>query len=414
MRSFGRPADTKTRRILLSGTFCSLNKGDAAMELGAYRALKSAIPDSEITILTPYPEIDRQTYNGLRLCESSRRQPLKALGLLIRAVLWRALKQSGLLLSSPELEEYRRADVLVDLSGDTLTEDYGIKSFLSHLFPILVALSLERPVVLCAQTIGPFSVTRPLAKWILNRVALITAREELTLSYLQRIGIARPPLRLTADVAFLLDPAEPERVDDILAHEGIGEADAPLVGITVSRLLGHRFTPGDPGRFEALMADLVDSLIERMGVTVVLVSHVLGPGDERDDRVMASSLYRKVRNKGKTRLIAGDYRPEELKGVIGRFELFLGLRMHANIAALSMGVPTLAVAYSRKTLGIMKAVGQERWVCDVRTLTLRALTDRVEALWSQRQKVRNDLLARTATIRQQAMENAMLVKELLR
>jgi len=79
-----------------------------------------------------------------------------------------------------------------------------------------------------------------------------------------------------------------------------------------------------------------------------------------------------------------------------------------------MGVPTLAVAYSRKTLGIMKAVGQERWVCDVRTLTLRALTDRVEALWSQRQKVRNDLLARTATIRQQAMENAMLVKELLR
>ena len=131
-----------------------------------------------------------------------------------------------------------------------------------------------------------------------------------------------------------------------------GDGDPPLVGIALSRLLGHRFRPRDPDQFEALIATVADYLIEQKGVTVILVSHVLGPGEERDDRVMARSVYRKLENKTGARLLDGDYRPEELKGVIGRCQLFLGLRMHANIAALAMGVPTFAIAYSRKTHGI--------------------------------------------------------------
>ena len=403
------------RRFLFSGTFCALNKGDAAMQLSAYRSLQAVMPEAEITILSSFPDIDRPTYAGYKLCKSSRRQPFAALMCLVRAGLWRVVKRYArvdlrFLLAGAELQAYRDADVLVDLSGDTLTEDYGIKCVMSHLMPIFTALCLQRPVVLYAQTIGPFGVTRPLAKFALKRVTLITAREELSFDYVRSMGIAEPSLHLTADVAFLLDPAEPERVDTILAAEGVSEADAPLVGITVSRLLGHRFRPDDPHQFETLIATVADYLIESKGATVVLLSHVLGLGEKRDDRIMAGRVYEKIKHKAKTRLLAGDYRPEELKGVIGRFQLFLGLRMHANIAALAMGVPTLAIAYSRKTLGIMRMFGQERWVCDITTLTLGELTTTMEALWSQREGVRRDLRARLAAVEQRARENAVLVK----
>ncbi|MEE9148212.1 MAG: hypothetical protein V3U27_12525, partial [Candidatus Tectomicrobia bacterium] len=76
----------------------------------------------------------------------------------------------------------------------------------------------------------------------------------------------------------------------------------------------------------------------------------------------------------------------------------------------AMGVPTLAIAYSRKTLGIMRMFGQERWVCDITTLTLGELTATMEALWSQQEGVRRDLRARLATVEQRARENAVLVK----
>ena len=262
-------------KILFSGTFCALNKGDAAMELGAHAALRALIPEADIAILSPFPEIDRDTYRDIRVLPSSRRKVLTAFVLLGRALLWRALKTAGVdvrrMLARTELEDYRDCDLLVDLSGDTLTEDYGLACMISHLMPISYALLLERPVVLCAQTIGPFKLTRALATFTLNRVALITTREELSYAYLRAIGVDRPPLFVTSDVAFLMRPAETSRVDAILRAEGLFADGRPLIGIAVSRLLGHRFSPRDPDRFTRLMAAFVDDLTARYAVTVVLV-----------------------------------------------------------------------------------------------------------------------------------------------
>lgn len=46
---------------------------------------------------------------------------------------------------------------------------------------------------------------------------------------------------------------------------------------------------------------------------------------------------------------AADY-----KGVIGLCEALVGARMHTNIAAMSQGIPTVSIAYSRKAWGIMR------------------------------------------------------------
>jgi hypothetical protein len=75
-------------RIALTGTYCSCNKGDAAMELGALQALGQLIQDAEFTIHTPFPEIDRKVYGATHLFKSSRRQLIKSFFLLWRCLLW--------------------------------------------------------------------------------------------------------------------------------------------------------------------------------------------------------------------------------------------------------------------------------------------------------------------------------------
>ena len=405
-------------KVLFSGTFCSLNKGDAAMQISAYRSLRAVVPEAEITIHTPFPEIDRQTYSNYRLFGSCRRRAIQAMFLLLRAMLWSSFRKFGAagpkwLLAHPELQEYQRADVIVDLSGDTITQDYGLRCLISHLIPVFIAAFLERPVVLCAQTIGPFGITKPLAKFALNRVTLITAREELSLNELRGLGVEKPRVHLTADIAFLLEPAPAQRIDEIIAAEGIGGTGRLLVGFTPSRLLGHRFGAGDDGKLERVMAALADYLIEQKGATVVLLSHVLGPGQERDDRGMARGISSLVKHRTGVRVVMGDYRPEELKGLIGRFHLFLSLRMHASIAALSLCVPTIAIAYSRKTHGIMKMLGQDHWVCDLAALTPDNLLVRLEALWAEREAVRAQLATRVEAVKTQARENAKLVRDVI-
>ena len=388
------------------------------MQISASRSLATALPGAEITILTPFPDIDRQTYTDERVRFTSRRRPIAAITLLARAWLWRAIKASlgvdlKALVSSTELREYMQADVVVDLSGDTFTEDYGVACFVSHVIPVLTAVALQRPVVLCAQTIGPLGVTRPLGKLALNRVSLITSREEITDAYLDDLGIDRPPRQMTADMAFLLEPAEPDRVSAVLDAEGIDVGQKPLVGIALSGLIGHRFSPGDPQRFEDVMAQVADHTVEQLGAHVVLAAHVTGPGRDRDDRVIARAVHRKMHHRRQATVVEGDYRPEELKGLFGRFELFIGVRMHANISALSMGVPTVALGYSLKTRGIIRMAGQERWVCDITGLSLSDLTAKIDAIWGERASVRQDLNARMAEIKRSALENVDLTLQLV-
>jgi len=55
-------------------------------------------------------------------------------------------------------------------------------------------------------------------------------------------------------------------------------------------------------------------------------------------------------------MIKGEYSSEELKGIISCFDLFIGARMHSVIAALSMSVPALAIAYIPKSRAIMEMV----------------------------------------------------------
>jgi colanic acid/amylovoran biosynthesis protein len=61
-----------------------------------------------------------------------------------------------------------------------------------------------------------------------------------------------------------------------------------------------------------------------------------------------------------------DYDQHEIKAVIGRCDFFIGSRMHSCIAALSQGIPTIGVAYSKKFEGVFDSIGMRNWVIDGR------------------------------------------------
>ena len=76
-------------RFVLTGTYNSCNKGDAAMELAATQGIVSRYPDSEVTILSPFPELDRPFYAPIPVERCNRRRLIIATVDLIRAMVWR-------------------------------------------------------------------------------------------------------------------------------------------------------------------------------------------------------------------------------------------------------------------------------------------------------------------------------------
>lgn len=128
---------------------------------------------------------------------------------------------------------------------------------------------------------------------------------------------------------------------------------------------------------------------------------------------MGEKIYKLTKSKENVDLIKGDYSPEELKEIIWLCDIFIGGRMHANIAALSSCVPTMATAWSHKYYGIMRTVGQEKYVCNFKTMNFEELKSKVDDLWDNREKIREELKVKVEDQKKLAWFSGELVRDLL-
>jgi colanic acid/amylovoran biosynthesis protein len=86
---------------------------------------------------------------------------------------------------------------------------------------------------------------------------------------------------------------------------------------------------------------------------VILIPHVQEISPLNDDRVLATEIQRRLGYDDGVRLAGGNFSAEEFKAIISRCDFLVAERMHAAIAGLSTGVPTLVVGYSIKARGIL-------------------------------------------------------------
>jgi polysaccharide pyruvyl transferase WcaK-like protein len=308
---------------------------------------------------------------------------------------------------------------------DGLTGIYSGFPFFSTIYTITLAKLLKTPIVIYAGSIGPEpskgKLSKMLVRFILNKVDLITLREEISYEYLQMIGVNKPPIYVTADPAFLLPSVTPERVKEIMLIECINKNDRPLIGVSLSQVIARWAFPeiqelgGKYDRYIKIMSQAIDHLTEELSATIVFVPHVIGYSKKEDDRIAAKDIYQMVKNKDKIKLIENEYAPEELKALIGQFDLFIGARTHSVISAAMMCTPFVAIEYeSPKTRGIIgKMLDCEEFVYDIGTLDFDTLITKINDVWLNREKIRGELKFKIEGMEGRALLNGKLVKELM-
>lgn len=366
------------------------------MQLVVARHLRRRWPEAQIAIHAPHPEDEHGLYEEYEVVSCSRRKPWRAMRLALRAALWRASGARSPL--PPELRSYRDASLVIHLSGDGLTETFGWRCPVSHTVPLLLARLVGTPFCLLGQTIGPFGRLAPWFRRMLRGAVLITARDEETMRYLSTWNLTCP-VELTADLAFLLEPATARDAAHHLTRAGAYEASRPLLGVTPSNLHNIRGIRDAPGRtapegIHETIAHACRALAERTGAQIAVIPHVFGPGPDYDDRHAAEKLAAHLGDTTASLTIRDPLAPGELKAIIGRCDLFIGMRMHSVIAAVSQAVPTIAVAYSPKARHLMHRLGVSRFALDAGTLRSSDLTALSSELWHDRATIRDSLRRR--------------------
>lgn len=315
---------------------------------------------------------------------------------------------------SSVLWNYYNSDIVISSGGDSMSGEGGI-GVMNTLMNILYAILLGKPVVLYGCSIGYYKnrFIRSFAINIFNRTELILVREELSKKYLEEHNINKPKIYFTADPAFALNPAQETRVLEILSDEGYGKLQRPIIGINTSGLIGRfkgegQETENDIAR---ILARVIDDLIEQLNATIIMIPHVYCIND---DRKAIKLTLDNVKNRKKVVAINGEYTPQELKGIIGQCDLFVGARMHATIASTSMLVPTVGIAYSHKMHGIIgNMLCQEKYVIDIKDLDYKILAFKINEAWKNRENIRNKLEVEIPLLKEKALSNGRFVKDLI-
>ena len=256
---------------------------------------------------------------------------------------------------SEYLTELHRCDLVLDIGeGDSWTDIYGTKRLTYQTVTKLAAIALGKPLVLAPQTIGPFEhvAARPIADFVMNRCRAVYTRDHLSTDYLRERRVRARSAEFI-DVAFALPHTPMPRIGD-----GFN------VGINVSGLL---YRGGYTGRNElgmtldyaALTHGLIKGLLARKNTNVYLVAHVIGDTGNDCDTTVIPELQARY---PALRTLPRFANASDAKSHISGLDFIIAGRMHACIAALSAGVPTLAISYSRKFNGLFDSLGYPHYI----------------------------------------------------
>jgi polysaccharide pyruvyl transferase CsaB len=361
------------KRIVISGYYGLGNLGDEAVLAGILASFRALDSSAVITVQSADPAATTALH---RVDAVPRYSP--------RAV-FRTIRQADLLLSG---------------GGSLLQDVTSARSAAYYLAIILLAELCRTPVMLYAQGVGPIKrrVTAMQARLLLNHVRMASVRDQGSADLLRRLGMTRPPIHVTADPSFALDPAGDEECTRILSEAGV-PTTKPLLGVAV-----RPWPVG--GNWREDIANGISEAARRIGAVPLFL-----PMQGSSDIPLAEDIAALANVE--CHVLRGPLTPTQAKGIVGQMAVVIGMRLHALMFAASQAVPSVAISYDPKVASFAGASPAHLPVLDAGAVSPQDLADSVETVWANRNAIGSALRLKQAEWRAEALRNCTLALELM-
>lgn len=360
--------------VFVSGYYGDKNAGDEAILAGMIKAIRELEPETTFTVISK------------------------------KAAYTRALHQVGAVSRNDFKHTWQagaRADLILSGGGSLLQDVTSTKSLVYYLGIMTMGKLLGKPVMLCAQGIGPINraVSRALTPLVVNGVDQITVRDPESAATLRRLGVFRPPVSVTADAALALGPSDPERGASLLRAAGV-DPDRPVLGVSV------RPWRVDGPAWEQQLPLALDALAMETGGQVVFVPMQVAADVPVAQRIAAAMTRPAV-------VLNGELEHDEVRAIFARCDLVVGLRFHALVFAAMNGVPLVGLSYDPKNDSFLRSIGEEA-AGRTSHIDPDALVAAGRRALSEAPAVRARLLSKVAELTDLSRKNAELAVQLLR
>lgn len=325
--------------VLVCGAYGRGNAGDDAILEAIVAELRALDPDLPIWVLSRHPDSTRLTYrvNSIYTFNFPR--------FLLRM---------------------RRTRLYINGGGSLMQDVTSHRSLWFYLFTISAGKILGNQVLMYGCGIGPIrspSNRRRAAQVLQKRVDAITLRDTHSREELERMGVDRPEISLSADPTVILPAAPSQVVDGILEREGL-DPNGRYIGFTL------RPWPGFREKAE-IFAAAADYAWEKYGLTPVFlpIERRLDLGAIQQAVVSMKAPYHIIENTGSS---------SHTIGLFSRMKVVVSMRLHALVFSASQGVPLVGVVYDQKISSFLSYIGQDLYT-ELDELTLERLTAQIDA-----------------------------------
>ena len=366
-------------KIMISGYYGFNNTGDEAILKSMVRAFKEKIPQVKIAVLSHNPLQTSQTYK------------VKAINRLHLIKIIRCLRNVNLFISG----------------GGGLLQDSTGKgwSILYYLGLILITKIVKVPVMIYAQGIGPINkkINKLLIKWILNKVNLITVRDNHSKKLLNNLGVSGPPIYVNSDPVFLLKKKNINHIIDNHPYiqKLINSDNRPLIGISVRE---YKSNGSDSKR---IFAQAADYLIENYQAKIIFL-----PFQFDEDVHINEEILSLMKNKAEVLKIKLE--PEELLSVLSQLSLVVGVRFHSIVFSSMANIPFIAFNYDPKVRYFVEDLGLSELLLEIdENASLKNFQEKIEYVIENNDKIKDILLEKANNLEVKALANNELVFKFL-
>lgn len=381
--------------LLLAGDLQS-NLGDRAIRASLVDILRDVCPNAMIYGFSRDPEKDKREF-GIQIAG--------------RSVL--ALFTSPL--------RMRKMDLVIWGGGQLLQDD---TSLLKNIFWMVILTwvrrVLGRKVVGAGLGIGPLRTRlgEAFARGAARNLVHVIARDPETLGWLKNLHRPGVKVEMAPDLAvFLKSASRDETIDYLRRVEGVRLAEDELVvGIALRRWFHLKKGQLIPYEWHARIRSCpldenttLEHLIENMsralikfseGRKIRLLFFPMAQKKWEGDSALASRLASKTGLP--SHVLALRTEASTVKAIAGLCDLFVSIRMHSAIFAMSNGVPTAGIVHVRKTAHFYTMLGQEERIVSIGDASAPggdiALVDLLQRLYEERAAISSELCSRTESL----------------
>lgn len=366
--------------LYITGGWGYGNRGDNAILAAMIQSIKesNAFNASDL-LITSFEADETKKHNDVDTIDSIHKiltsKRIKNLWHRFALWIWRKTEHKVLISSalSKHLDLLKNSKALLMGGGGYFNDDWP-DMLNSKYAEIEMANSVQCPVIIYGQTVGPFTdrTINESLSGMLGKVTAIAYRDAQSESVLSKCGFDSLRSALTADEANLLN-IFPNSFFGL--HEG-----KMIIGLMIQNFRSHLGVSGktgqnriaNSGQYHSEICAALNAVVADMACHLVFI-----PSTEWDVK-SNKKVYDSIKlNDKSTKQYLDDLTTKDFIAASQQVDLMISTNMHPVILAATGGKPSVAISYHYKLDDYMKSIGLEEYVLRIDDFSAEELKNKI-------------------------------------